>query len=232
MRSKIQCLLLGFVAICIVNTISMNAQEVRVSGASRNVMMGLNLSAHMRLDTLLFNESLFGLGPVDSLQGEITILKGIPYVSTIINGNISTRVDSNLMAPFFVYSYCKEWIERSFHFKGNFKDLEQFLSSNSDHSRPYPFRIIGIFRQVDYHIIMKDWSNPIHNHEIHYQSKVSFSESDMEGEIVGFFSKSHEGIFTHKGDYIHIHLVRQNPALSAHIDQIEFDGEVILYLPK
>ena len=210
----------------------LKSQEVRTSGASRNVMMGINLSAKIQLDTLNFDHTLFGLGPLDSLQGEITILEGKPYVSSILNGELFTFVNTNLKAPFFVYTYCNEWQEVKLNFKGDFKGLEQLMSNYSSSDVPFPFRIRGVFNVVDYHIIMKDWSSPIHNHDIHYQSKVTFTETVVTGELLGFYSRHHEGIFTHKGDFIHVHLVKQDPLLSAHVDQIKFDGEISLFIPK
>lgn len=50
------------------------SQEVFTSGKAKNVMMGIDLSATVALDTLLEKQHLFALGPVDDLQGEITVL--------------------------------------------------------------------------------------------------------------------------------------------------------------
>ena len=61
------------------------SQEVHTSGKAKNVMMGIDLSATVALDTLMVKQHLYALGPVDDLQGEITVFDGEVYAAEVTN---------------------------------------------------------------------------------------------------------------------------------------------------
>lgn len=79
---------------------------------------------------------------------------------------------------------------------------------------------------------MRDLSEKEHSHEAHKKAKVQMEQSSVPVECLGFFSREHEGVFTHKGQYIHVHVVLQDPLLSAHVDDISATGRLTVFFPK
>jgi len=57
-------------------------------------------------------------------------------------------------------------------------------------------------------------------------------QAAMSGTLVGFFSKHHQGAFTHMGQNIHAHVVNASAALAAHADQVSIRASSILVLPR
>jgi hypothetical protein len=49
--------------------------------------------------------------------------------------------------------------------------------------------------------------------------------------IIGFYSKAHEGVFTHHGSYAHLHILLPNGD-SGHVDELEVGPEIELLLPR
>jgi acetolactate decarboxylase len=215
-----------------------DAQEVQHRGTARNVMMGINLRAHVSLDTLLQKPGFWGIGPVDSLQGEITVMNSTVFISAVKeDGQIETYHNNEIKAPFLVYSYVSDWESNAILVNINsLKDLELELTRyaqlfNLNAEKPFPFRIKAQAKKLEYHIIMKDWSITEHNHDIHKASKRIYAMEDTPVELLGFYSRMHEGVFTHKGDFIHVHFVQEDQKISGHVDHIELKGKITLALP-
>ncbi len=214
-----------------------SSQEVYTAGMARSVMTGSDLSAHVKLDTLLMKPHLYGLGPAENLQGEVTVIDGNPYVSALRGDSVYTEIDEYVRLPFFAYAYVAQWdslrIETSIADKSQFQFLVDSLARmrGMDMDSAFPFRLKATWNQVDYHIIMRDTTEAQHSHEAHNKAKVNFSESNFDADLLGFFSRHHEGVFTHKGEYIHIHLLSADRKISAHLDSIYHSGLFTLYLP-
>lgn len=209
----------------------LNAQSVVYSaGMARNVMMGTNLNAHVQLDSLLIKNHLYALGPVDNLQGEVTVLNGVPVVSqTTANNTIQTRIDSLVKAPFMVYTYAENWrykasdacitnmgllsdeVERIAH--------EMGINVNEE---PFAFKVEGTFEEVKFHVIMRDINEVEHSHEKHNEAKKHFVRNNVKGTLLGFYSKHHQGVFTHKGQFIHVHFVADDKSETGHVDGLNF----------
>lgn len=88
---------------------SAQAQVVFTAGAARNVMMGTDLSPHVQLDTLIEHPHLFALGPVEDLQGEITVFDGQVFTSGAFGEDAVVQLQPKVRAPFLVYAYVPSW---------------------------------------------------------------------------------------------------------------------------
>jgi len=49
--------------------------------------------------------------------------------------------------------------------------------------------------------------------------------------VVGFFSRNHEGVFTHSGSRAHLHVVLEKGD-SGHVDELRAGPQVKLILPR
>lgn len=216
----------------------LEAQVVKTSGAARNVMMGTDLSSTVQLDTLLQTKHMYAIGPVHDLQGEITVFDGLPYVSKTEDGLVVTKIDSSMRAPFLVYTHVNEWIQYVMDLSiSSLEDITLLIDSLArvqgiDTNKAFPFRLQANWTQVDYHIIMRDTMEVGHNHERHDQAKQKFTEKAVAADLIGFFSRHHEGVFTHRGQFVHVHYLREDRSVTGHLDGIRHRGTILVYLPK
>ncbi len=200
--------------------------EVNARGALQEVMLNGNLQANILIDTLE-NQRLIGIGPLGRLQGEITILDGKAFVTSIdsVGNPIAVEVDS-LQAPFFAYANISDW--QTFGFLKEVDDLpslqaaieELAIIEGLDLTQPFPFHIKGKITKAGYHIISKPAGELEHSHDLHKAAKVNFEVEEEEVTFVGFYSQVHQGVFTHRGDFIHIHIILPNGNITGHLDEI------------
>ena len=137
----------------------MNAQEssemVHVTGAMSNVMKKGQLEGTINLDTIQDKVNLFGLGPKEYLKGELLIIDGKSFVSSIEeDGSIKMEETFDVKAPFFVYANASNWREEALPEKVNtLSDLEQYIDAKTkEEKRPLVFKLKGIFTRIDFHI--------------------------------------------------------------------------------
>jgi len=210
--------------------IQMPIADVNASGALREVMQNGNLQANILIDSL-DTSGLIGLGPMGRLTGEITILDGKRFITSIDSfGNpISINVD-DLQAPFFAYANVSSW--QSFGYLKEVKDLSSLQAAieelatieKLDLTKPFPIHIKGNINSATYHVINKSADEIEHSHELHKQAKVSFELGPSEVTFVGFYSQAHQGVFTHMGDFIHIHILIEESGITGHLDEINADA--------
>lgn len=221
-------------------SVFVSPQCLFTSGKAKNVMMGIDLSATVALDTLLVQPHLYALGPVDDLQGEITVFDGKVYAAQVTNKRkqrVKFREAEGLKAPFLVYSYVPEWKSYSVEVDlQNLKDLESIVDSlgrvhGYHETAAFPFLVEATFLEVEYHIIKRNKREKQHNHAAHDAAKIHFSNCLNPGHLVGFFSRHHEGVFTHKGQFIHVHFLPKDRRITGHLDKLNHSGTVLVSLP-
>lgn len=217
-----------------------NAQlDVRAVSAMKPVMMGQDLSAHVKLDTLTKMPHLFAVCPLNRLQGEVTIINGKIFKSTVDNnGKIRTDNTFEGTAPFMVYTQVEDWV--SFPVKSaisseeELQDLIEKIAKENGYNTQlaFPFMIKGLFDTVNFHIISKPLKEKKHNHELHSKAKKHYTESNIQGSLLGFFSKHHEGVFTHKGSFTHVHFLDEKESMTGHLEDILIkEREIVIWLP-
>lgn len=213
--------------------------EVKSISAMKPVMMGQDLSAHVQLDTLTNLPHLYAVSPLNRLQGEVTIVDGKIFTSTVDKkGTIQTDSKFEGTAPFMVYAEVEDWIPYSVKSTiSSEKDLHELIEkiaheNGYDTEQAFPFMIKGIFDTVNFHIISKPIKEKKHNHELHNKAKKHYTETSISGSLIGFFSKHHEGVFTHKGSFTHVHFLDENESMTGHLENVSLkDREFIVYLP-
>lgn len=201
--------------------------QVKVAGAMKRIMQQGNLEATVLLDTLLPNDHLYGLGAAADLKGEIMIIEGRPYCTFVDKDKIVTHGQKNITASMLVYATVQQW---SGLIQGNetknLKDLEVAIETlakqNSvDITRPFPFIIKIKQGTVAYHVI--DWRDNVpHTADTHKQYSKTGSFHNEELLLLGFFSKNHQGVFTHHASSIHAHVINKDHTIVGHVDDAEF----------
>ncbi|MCB0734517.1 MAG: acetolactate decarboxylase [Flavobacteriales bacterium] len=208
--------------------------EVHIAGAMKNVMWQGELAGVIRLDTIQDKAGLYGLGPESFLTGELLINDGKCYVSRVLSDSTMTVEERcDVSAPFFVYGNVTEWTEMTLPAEvKTTKDVEAFVEQHATHlTAPFAFKLTGEINSAVIHVqnlpANTSVSSPVEAH----QGQTNYPIGKQEATIVGFFSKEHQGIFTHHDSFIHLHLITADARKMGHLDQLDI-SQMTLYLPK
>jgi acetolactate decarboxylase len=209
---------------------------VRHAG-SMSEMGKMNFAASIRLDTLPTNQHLFALGPYGRMQGEITVLDGSPMIAQVQQDGSAAVIQTwKAEAPFLVYADVASWV--SFEVKAgisNMNDLQAFVQQLAkqkgfDVSNPFPFRITATVADLTTHVV-----TPRSADVAGYQpgrNQANYSYKNISGELLGFYSEKHQGIYTHKDSYIHVHFVSKDRTVMGHVDKMAMpEGTLIVQFP-
>ncbi len=212
------------------------ASSVKVVGAMMNVMHKGELFATMDIDTIKSKVHLYGLGPVEYLKGEIMIVDGKAYKSTVAaDGSIAMEETFKAKAPFFVYANVDKWKEVTLPDSvQTIPQLESFLDQTTkNHSRPFAFRLTADIDHCEIHIVNLPKGTQVHSPEDAHKNQKSFDVKNEKAELLGFFSTEHKGIFTHHDSFVHIHLITADKKKMGHADNLMMKkGTVKLYIQE
>lgn len=210
---------------------------VKWVGRLSNVHRNGDAGPTIKLATLADRPGLCAIGPLAGLRGEITVLDGVPYIAKIRNGAIRIDRDFNVDAPFLVYAEVARWkpvpIEQPIP---SMAELERWVRSAAVDAGVYgrtpvfPFKIETSNSDIDFHVI----SNTDPGYRIvkpHRELMKFFQLKSKPLVLLGFFSENHEGVFTHRGQWTHIHAVEGDGVSSGHVDALSIRPGSVLYLP-
>jgi acetolactate decarboxylase len=209
--------------------------KVEFISAMKNVMRLGKLEGTVLLDTLP-QKNLYGIGPVEFLQGELMVLDGTSYISKVATDSTMTvEASFDVKAPFFVYAQVEEWEKESLpHTITHLEALEAYLDEKfKDRNEPVVFRIEGTIDSAVIHIVNLPEGSNVSSPEEAHQGIVYYPLQHEEVELVGFFSRKHQAIFTHHDTFMHIHLITKNRKMMGHLDEINFGkNPLTLYWSK
>jgi acetolactate decarboxylase len=210
--------------------------KVRWAGAQKNVMSG-DLTAHITLKSLEDLPHLYAVGPLEELKGEITILDSQTSISKVAPTGVTVETGFEHSACFLAYAQVEAWREVLLPATvGTEKDLEHYLPEVAatvgiDPDRPLPFLLRGAIQRIELHILNKTDGLP-HNPALHNMAKVHYTIEGGEAELIGFYSSSHQGVFTPGESVLHIHARVADGALSGHVEGVTLTDTTRLYLPQ
>ncbi|GAA4381126.1 acetolactate decarboxylase [Hymenobacter koreensis] len=212
---------------------------VRHYGAMRTFMMKGDLSGQVQLDTLP-RTNLYGLGVAEGLRGELLIWNGKAAHTRVAAGN-STATDTAWTgrAALLVTSRVPQWqpAEPVPAAVADYAALQQHIENRAaaqglDTSRAFAFRLSGQPEQVQWHVM--DWpatAGP-HTMEGHKKYATTGRFRQQQVELLGFFSRRHQAVFTHHTTFMHLHVRPANEAFAAHVDSLRWlPGQLLLHLP-
>lgn len=204
---------------------SLSFSQVQVAGEMRSIMQLNDLSATVDLDSLQ-PAGLYALGVAEGLKGEIIILNGKGYITSLVSGIPSTRSASKVRGAMVVFDHIPSWkITQHQDAIQNLNELEKFLEHHIQQTErqagePFAFLLTTSTSKVTYHVI--DWvSGASHSAASHKQFALKGELSNQPVTILGFYSNRHQGVFTHHDSKIHLHVITENKDLVGHVDQLE-----------
>ncbi len=201
----------------------------------RNVMWKGQLYGTIHLDTIGDKTNLYGLGPVEYLAGEVLIMNGKSYKSTVVsNSEMKVEETYDIKAPFFGYANIPNWTAS--HLPDSIETIQQlevYMDKISKSlPRPFMFKLSGTVEQASIHIVNLPKGAKVSSPDEAHVGQVSYQLENEPAEIVGFFSTNHKAIFTHHDTFLHMHLITTDLQKMGHLDNVLFKkGTMMLYLP-
>lgn len=213
------------------------AQPLVQYAGSMSEMVKTNFKSSIRQDTIRNNQHLFALGPYGKMQGEITVLNGKPMVAQVQeDGSASVSQTWKAEAPFLVYANVAAWVsyemKASISNMNDLQDVVQQLAKQKgyDVSSPFPFRITTTITELTTHVVTPR-SADVPGYQ-HGRNQANYTYQNISGELLGFYSEKHQGIYTHKDSYIHVHFISNEHTQMRHVDKIAIsDGNIKIQLP-
>ncbi len=209
--------------------------EVKIVGEMKNVMWKGQLYGNINLDTLANKTNLYGLGPVEYLAGEILIIDGKSYKSTVVSDTtMNVEETYEIKAPFFGYANIAKWTEQTLPDSiQTIQQLEQYLDKVTKSSpRPFMFKLSGTVEQATIHIVNLPKGSKVSSPDEAHNGQKKYELKNEQSELIGFFSTEHKAIFTHHDTFLHMHLMTTDRKKMGHLDEVLFKkGTMKLYLP-
>jgi acetolactate decarboxylase len=211
------------------------AYEVKWVGEMHKVMMMGMDQGIVSLMSLKDLPNLYALGPVEGLNGEITVLNGEPSIATIRDGQPVVEKTFKVEAPLLVYVQVAKWSRTPIPASVRTLDeLDKFAASSArkaglDAKAPFPFRVTARMSEVQMHIDNRQ-GREAKGREAHEAIEFKIPLKEATVELIGFWSDQHGGVFTHMGQNTHIHGRTTDGKISDHVDSFQIaSGD--LWLP-
>ena len=222
---------------------------VEYVGAQKEIFKSGKATSVVSLEDLADRKGVYAMGPIDGLDGEITIFDSKPYITKVRGSDYTLDKTFKHGAFFLVWTENKNWVDVPLPatVKG-YVDLQKFVKEQAqkagvDVTKPFPFLMAGTPTEIKWHInVDRTEGKPI-NKELFVKSKEPYVTKGEPVDIIGFYSEKHSGIFLSQyapaikegsgmENYIHIHLVSKTSKAAGHIDDITFGDGMVLRLPK
>ncbi len=221
---------------------------VEYVGAQKTIFKTGKAESVISLEELAGKKNLYAMGPVDGLDGEITIFDSKPYITQVRSNDYTLDRTFKHGAFFLVWTEQSTWTDVPVPpaVKG-YVDLQKFVKEQAekagiDVTKPFPFLLSGTPAEIRWHInVDRTEGKPI-NKELFLRSKQPYVTKSEPVDIVGFYSEHHAGVFLTQfapaikegsgmENAIHIHLVSKTSKAAGHIDDITFGDGMVLRLP-
>lgn len=214
-------------------------QQVAVEhyGVLKEIMMEQKIDANVDLSKFKGIPNFYAIGALAGLAGEVLIIDGKVINGIATKGDLRIERDFDKSATLLVTSEVQEWVEISININvQNLESIQTIIEKEAKRlglktNEAFPFMIKGKVKNIDWHVINASEATE-QSHEAFKKAGISRSTENVNGEILGFYSEQHEGIFTHHGSFLHVHYVNSAETEMGHVDNLVINGEVKLLLPK
>lgn len=214
--------------------VEIEAVPVEVKGTIREIMHEGKIEPKVAVSDFV-SQGSYGLGPYGRLKGELLLWDGVPYVSVMHNDKMMVIADRNASAPLFVSAQVQNWdtLTLSENIQG-IKQLENFLDRISkDVDQPFPFLLLGTAEYADIHTQNLPDNYVVHSPADAHSGQENFELLNQGFQLLGFFSRNHQAVFTHMNSYTHMHMITSDRKMMGHLDSLSIgSNSVQLLLPS
>lgn len=209
------------------------AYRVHWQGALRDFHHG-DVRGRVPLDSLANWHSLYAVGPLAELEGEVTVIDGRWSVTRVEGGSLVTEPVPQGQAGFLVWSEVPQWqapvvLDQPIEGLHELERVIERLARDQgvDTERPFPFLISEAVADLSVHVLAPSDAAGAG----HLDSALIATRDGETVTLIGFFSQQHAGVFTHAGSRIHVH-ARLADGHAGHVDRIQLKAPVRLSLPE
>jgi acetolactate decarboxylase len=205
-------------------------------GSQRQTILTGDRAAHLDLRTLQGRPHLYGIGPIQGLTGEVTIVDSRPSLARV-GGDHLVHVTESYEAgvPFFVWAEVSAWQTQEMPDElRTYAELERFVGqagAKTELTQAFPFVITGRAELIDFHIVNATPDTPP-GMEAHQKIQIPFELRGQDVKFVGFWSSRHQGVFTPMGTNMHAHFQTLDNKVSGHVQGLKLAHGLTLSLPK
>jgi hypothetical protein len=209
-------------------------------GALRAMLHEGAVDEVVNLAALLPDSSLYAVGALSELRGEVTVIAGQAYYS-YPDGEVGQRSvtpeDPAEGAALLVISRVKAWRPVKLERAVSFANLDLVIGNLAARAGlpadlPFPFLIQGEVEDLRWHVIDgSKLQGGGSSHEEHMATAVKGSLPRTEALLIGFHSTAHHGVFTHMGSSTHIHCIVEEPFVAGHVDHVILPAGTIVGIP-
>jgi acetolactate decarboxylase len=214
--------------------------KVEVHGALRAMFHEGQTGAMVSLESLPPNPDLYALGALANLSGEVTVIGGRAYLAYPEEADAmrtETTLRTDAAATLLVASEVPAWngvvIDRGIRFE-DFDDEIARLAAAAGMSPGdrFPFLIEGAFEDLQWHVLDgRRLSGGGSSHQDHLAAAAKARRDGATATLVGFYSASDQGVFTHMGSKTHMHCVLEDPLSSGHVDHVDIPAGITVKFP-
>lgn len=209
-------------------------------GALHAVMMENDTAAVVGLDALTPDSTLIAVGAVAGLRGEITVIDGRVWLAVPGEGDVAATTiadSSNARATLLVAARVPEWREVPIEQPIPFDSLDARIAALAagagvDLTQPFPFVIEGPLSALEWHVVDGRRLGPgATGHAAHRDASVRRRLEYASAGLAGFYSTAHEGVWTHRGAFTHVHAAIPAAQASGHVDHVAVEAGATLRVP-
>lgn len=182
----------------------------------------------------------YGVGALEGLEGEVTIVDGTVWVSRAPEADRATTTqDDTVSATLLAAGRVAGWSEHPIDNDMTGDELESFIRRRAARagvatSRPFPFVVDGECATIDLHVIRGHC--PMLGADIGLEPyRGSFQSA--RAMLVGIFAADAAGVLTHHGASTHTHALvvdesGESIQVTGHVDRVTVRAGSVLRLPQ
>ena len=215
--------------------------EVQVYGALRAMFHQGQTGTMVALNSMLPNPSLYAVGALTDLAGEVTVIGGTAYLSYPESAD-STRTEtaaaSSAGATLLVVAEVPSWRSVTTQNPIRFEELDASMralatAAGMSLDARFPFLLEGDFEDLQWHVIDgKRLKAGETSHQDHLAAAVTRRLHRTSATLLGFYSERDERVFTHAGSRTHIHCMIGEPLASGHVDHVVIPAGTTVKFPE
>jgi acetolactate decarboxylase len=205
----------------------------------REVLHEGKTQAKVRIADVSGSKTTIGVGAVEGLNGEIVILDGQAYVSSVgPDGKLITRSGSNadVRAALLITADVPRWQTVSLdstvgpaNFDQTIRDAA--IAAGVEVDKPFPFVISGTVASLEGHVINGACPSAGTADAKHQPYHLKLSRA-CEVTLVGIYADNAAGVMTHHDSKSHVHaLTSGQDRIAAHVDHVSLQEGASLRLP-
>jgi acetolactate decarboxylase len=205
-------------------------------GSQRQTILTGDRAVHLDLLTLKGRPHLHGIGPIQGLTGEVTIVDSRPSLARVGADHLVHVTESyETGVPFFVWAEVSTWQTQELPVDvRSYAELEKFVGeagARAGLTQAFPFVMTGPAELIDFHIVNATPDTPP-GMEAHKKIQIPFELHGQDVMFVGFWSGQHQGVFTPMGTNMHAHFQTLDNKVSGHVQGLKLAHGLTLALPK